>query len=86
MFTTVWHIITIVIIVNTKARKKESAQQTIDEHTASDPLALDSEKVISKPKRTAFGAKHVAAGKAQNKEGLQKDLVDTLDDPKDFDK
>ncbi len=79
-------IITIVIIVNTKARKKESAQQTIDEHTASDPLALDSEKVISKPKRTAFGAKHVAAGKAQNKEGLQKDLVDTLDDPKDFDK
>ena len=42
--------------------------------------------MISKPKRTAFGAKHVAAGKAQNKEGLQKDLVDTLDDPKDFDK
>ena len=40
---------------------------------------------MNKPKRSAFGGKHAAPVKTQTRDFIQKDLVDTLDDPMDID-
>ncbi len=80
--------ITVVIIVNVRAKKKEEAEKAKNELPETDPLAdggKGAKKVINKPKRSAFGAKHVAPVKTQSRDVVQKDLVDTLDAPENDD-
>lgn len=85
-------IIVIVIAVNVRASKKEKEQEaaTVQTDAQEKPMGLEEElredeKAPGKPKRTAFGAKHAAPVKTQTRDFVQKDLVDTLDEPTNID-
>ena len=83
-------IIVVVIAVNVRASKKEKALAAAQNESEEQPKKLEDEihedeKVMNKPKRSAFGGKHAAPVKTQTRDFIQKDLVDTLDDPMDID-